>query len=86
MSQRERSEQLAAAMEHPGWSVAMSMLQEQATEAKEELWALMASKPDELTGKKALKLAIRAKALFDFRESLIDEVKILLPQTRKGGA
>lgn len=50
----------------------IAMLDEQAKEPEDELYQIMAKKPDTLTGKTALKYAIRAKALRDFKQELHD--------------
>ena len=53
----------------------LAMLDEQAKEPQDELWEIMAKKPDSLTGKTALKYAIKSKALNDFKDSLLDEAR-----------
>lgn len=63
-----------------GGLILRSMLAEQAQVPKDELWEIMARKPDTLTGKTALKYAIKAKALNDFAESVEDAVRPLNPQ------
>ena len=68
-----------------GGTILRRMLSEQAQEPKDELWAIMASKPDTLTGKSALKLAMRSKALHQFAESVQDEVKLLNPHPQGQG-
>lgn len=58
----------------------MAILDEMAREPKDELWEIMAKKPDTLTGKTALKYAIRSKALTDFKEALADEARAATPK------
>lgn len=67
-------------MQTPGWVDILSMLEEQAREPEAELYEIMAHKPDTLTGKTALKYAIRAKALREFKASVEDEIRILEPK------
>lgn len=78
----DRARRIQETMDTPGWVDIAAMLDEQAREPKDELYEIMAKKPDTLTGKAALKYAIRAKALCDFKESLQDEVR-QLPENRK---
>lgn len=55
----------------------MSDLQERITEAKDELFHAMASRPETLTGKKCLSLAAKAKALEEFRDGILDDIKLV---------
>ena len=50
----------------------IAMLDDMAKEPQDELFEIMARKPDSLTGKTALKYAIRAKALRDFKQEILD--------------
>lgn len=63
-------------MHTPGWRDIAAILEAEAKEPEDELYEIMAKKPDSLTGKTALKYAIKAKALRDFMEILQDEVKL----------
>lgn len=76
-AQLERAQRLQEMMHTAGWLDLVSMLNAQAKEPEDELYEIMSKKPDSLTGKTALKYAIRARALRDFMESLMDEVKLL---------
>ncbi len=80
-----RAKRLHDTMQTPGWADAMAMLDEQANEPRDELFDMIARTPDKLTGKTSIRLASRAKALKDYRESLEDEIKILLPNPKRGG-
>ena len=62
-----------------GGQVLRQILAEQASLPKDELWEIMASKPELLTGGGAIKLAVRSKALTDFQESIEDELRPLNP-------
>ena len=84
--QFEEAVQIQATMETPGWAHIMAMLDEQATEPKDELYEIMSRKPDTLTGKSAIRLASRCAALKDFKESIFDKLKILIPTRQKGGS
>ncbi len=78
----ESARRIQETMHTPGWKDIASMLNAQAKEPEDELYEIMAKKPDTLTGKAALKYAIRARALRDFMESLQDEVN-LLPENQR---
>lgn len=78
--QVERAQRIYDTMHSAGWRDISAMLNEAAREPEDELYEIMAKKPDTLTGKTALKYAIKAKALRDFMESLQDIVKILNPK------
>ena len=70
-----RAERIRDTMHTPGWQDIAAMLNEQAQEPQDELWEIMAKRPDTLTGRTALKFAIKSKALREFYESLQDELK-----------
>ena len=78
----DRATRIHATMQTGGWRDISGMLIEQAKESEDKLTNMMAKSPDTLTGKTALKYAIRANALRDFLESLLDEVN-LLHESRK---
>lgn len=81
MSQQvDRAKRLSALMSMPGWKDIVDMIDEQAQDCAEELLTIMSRKPDTLTGKTAIKLASRRSSLLDFKESVEDEVKVLLPR------
>ena len=71
-----RARRIAHLSQCEGFQDLMSDLTERIAEAKEELFQIMSSKPDILTGKTALRLAARAKALEEFRENILDEIKL----------
>lgn len=62
----------------------MDMLNEQISEEKDALYETMTKKPDTLTGKAAIGRANRARALEDFRESVLEANKIS-PQPAMAG-
>lgn len=66
-----------AILQTPGWAVIKRLANEEIDEAKGALYRLMHSYPDKLTGKSALKYAIRARALEDFLESVEDSRKVV---------
>lgn len=80
--QLDRARRLQEMMRTPGWLDLVAMLNAQAKEPEDELYEIMAKKPDSLTGKTALKYAIKARSLRDFMESLQDEIK-LLPENKR---
>ena len=69
----------------PGWAHIEAMLLEQSAEPKDELYEILSSaRGDSIELTTARRLATRAKALQDFRESIYDRIKVLNP-TREGG-
>ena len=81
-----RGERIMQTMHTPGWLDIEAMLNEQASGPESELCEIMAKRPDTLTGKTALKYAIKARALRDFMESLKDEVRLTnQPQPIRAG-
>lgn len=80
--QINRARRIDETMRTPGWRDIAAMLNAQAKEPEDELYEIMSKKPDSLTGKTALKYAIRARALRDFMESLQDEIKLLSENKR----
>ena len=85
MSQIERASEIAHTLQTPGMAHIWALLEAQRQDALEALEHIMDAKPEQLTGKTAVKLAARRKALANFRESVEDEVKILVPPNRKAG-
>jgi len=76
----EERHAIREAWDSHGGMLIRRLLAEQISEPKEVLWDLMSRKPETLTGKVALKHAIRSKALTDFQESIEDELKPLNPR------
>lgn len=60
----------------------IAMLDEQAKEPLDELYAIMVHKTGTVTGASAHLRAGKAKGLRDFKESLLDEVKKLVESER----
>jgi len=85
LNPHQEAAEIQATLQTPGWQHIEAMLIEQASEPKDELWEIMSRKPDTLTGKSAIRLASRSAALNDFKESVYDRLKILVP-TRKSGS
>ena len=79
-----RASRLRHLMNTEGWGDIASMLEEQISEAKDAIYNIMTSNPDTLTGKKAIGLANRARALEEFKESLL-EAKQISPQPVRAG-
>ena len=63
----------------------MAILNEQANEARDKVFRMAASEPDKLTGRTAIRLAARAQSLWDFKDELEDELKILAPNPQGRG-
>lgn len=57
-------------MNHPGYALAIGILESMKAEARDEVMHTMAHKPETLTGRTAIKYAARAAALQDYREEL----------------
>ena len=62
----------------------MEMLDAQISEEKDAIYETMTRKPDTLTGKAAIGRANRARALEDFRDSVLEAQKIS-PQPAMAG-
>ena len=86
MSQVDRAHRIQATMMTPGWQDILAMIDEQMLAPKERLYEILASKPEALTGRIAIGLAARSAALRDLKESLEDELKILIPTPKRGGS
>lgn len=84
MSAVEAAAEIQSTLNSPGWRHIEAMLDEQAQEPKDELYEIMSRKPDTLTGKGAIRLASRASALKDFKESVYSRLKILIPTRERG--
>lgn len=67
-----------------GWKDIEEIAKGKILDAQATLVGMMDSKPDSLTGKTAIRLAARQRALKDFLEEIYDEVRINLPQSSKG--
>ena len=80
----EQAYQVKETLGTAGWKLIESMLDAQAFEHRDTVLQIMAYKPDTLTGKKAIGLAAKARALSDFKESVYDTLK-LLPSTERQG-
>ncbi len=73
----ERARRIAETMRTPGWGDIAAMLDEQAKEPLDELYAIMVHKTGTVTGAGAHLRAGKSKGLLAFKESLQDEVKQL---------
>ena len=82
MSQREDA--MRFAWQSEGGAHIQQLLNEMIAEPREELAHVMATSPDRLTGKLALKYAIRAKALVDFKEEIESQIRVSQPSTQNG--
>lgn len=80
---KETAERLRYVLQSPGWADIEQMIDEEIKENRDELLHIMAKKPDSLTGKTALKYAIRASALEDLKEQILDSQKVLSSQPRR---
>lgn len=83
MDAKERAAEIAATISSPGWVHIQAIMDEMADEAKEQVFSLMTSKPEALTGRKALITAGALRFVRDFKESISDAVRPLAP-TRIG--
>ncbi len=85
-TQSARAIRIKDTMSSPGWVFDVEpILRELAQDDLEKLVTMIDSRPDELTGKKAIRLASHRRGLLDLLEKLNDEVRINLPQTANGG-
>lgn len=86
MNQMERARQIQATMETPGWVHIASLFAEHISLPKDELFEIMAARPESVTGKAAFMRAGRSKGCSDLLEAIKDELKILLPTPGRSGA
>lgn len=77
---REAAMRIRDALQGSGWRDIQALFREHIDEPRKKLAHLMAHDPDKLTGKTALKYAIRASAIEDLLEEIFDSQKIL-PQS-----
>lgn len=82
--QTDRAQEIQHTLSTAGWRHIEAIRSSLSNDAREELFELMARKPDTLTGKVALKLAIRSKALSDLKEAIEAELTILIPNRKAG--
>lgn len=69
-----------------GWQDIRNLaMSEIADEAMEKLVKILSSRPDTLTGKTAVSLAARRKAILDLFDLIEDKVRIYLPENQQGG-
>jgi len=83
MSNLDRARRIQATLSTPGWLDILTLLDEMCAEAQGEVLHMMSVTPDKLTGKGAIRLASRARALRDFKDLVIDELKVLEPPNAK---
>lgn len=86
MTEKEaRAERLKNLMLQPGWADVILLKIDKTGEYEDELLHMMDSKQDALTGKKAVSLASKRKALNDFFGDLDDDVTSNQPQPARAG-
>lgn len=74
---REVAERIKYVLQSQGWVDIQQMMDDEIKENRDELQHIMAKRPDTLTGKTALKYAIRASAIEDLKEQILGSQKIL---------
>jgi len=82
---KEAAQRIQAVLSMPGWVDIKQMFDEAILEPREKLAHIMASEPDKLTGKTAIKYAVRARAISDLLEDIEDSQKALPQSERTGG-
>lgn len=75
----EKQAQITQTWNSPGGLYIRATLDGHIADAQERLIKLM-DEPDKLTGKAAIRLAARRKALIDFRDTILDEIAPLNPK------
>ena len=80
-----RANKIASLVAQPAWSGVVEELREQAAEARGTLLDIMAKRPDTLTGKKAISLAVKVRTLEDLEESFKEAVQLSTPQPEMAG-
>lgn len=84
MADINRAVRIQATINTPGWRDIVTIIDASILEAQEEVLGLMLRTPEKLTGKAAIRIAAKARALKDFMETIEDEVKILSPNRKAG--
>ena len=74
---RPEAEAIRYCLQSPGWLHIQKMIDDEISENRVELERLMSKDPDKLTGKTAIKYAVRARALSDLKEQILDSQRIL---------
>ena len=72
-----RAALIAPIVSHPAWAELEALAEETAAEHRKEVFHLMESYPDKLTGKTAIAKSNRAKGIEDFFEEVRDLVNLL---------
>lgn len=80
----DRAARIQATVNTPGWSDISDLVNELIRGAKDEVFQILKSRPESMTGRTAIRMSSRAGALEDLLESIEDEIKILQPQTHRG--
>ncbi len=81
----DRAKRIADTLSTPGWQDIEAIRSGMAEEYRQDLYHMISTTPDKLTGKAAVRLASKAKALEEFRESVEDELKVLAPRPKGRG-
>lgn len=84
MNQRDKAEQIQATLQTPGWAHIEALFDEHIKLPKDELFEIMASKPESVTGKAAFMRAGRSRGCAELLEAIKGELKILLPNRKVG--
>jgi len=83
---RPEAEAIRYCLQSPGWLHIQKMIDDEIQTNRDELSELMAKNPDKLTGKTAIKYAVRARALEDLKEEIFGSQKLLAPQPGRAGS
>ncbi len=84
MTTTQKASEMQTTMTTPGWRHIEAMFAEHIALPKDELFEIMVSKPESVTGRAALVRAGRAKGCADLLEAIKDELKILIPTRERG--
>lgn len=80
----EAAQEIQATLQTPGWRRIEAMLDEQSRESDSEFFEIAAQgNPKNILGTEALKYAITSKALKEFKQSVYDSLKILIPRPER---
>ena len=74
---RDAALRLRDTMNSAGWPDMVTLLDGMISYEQEAVMDAMASRPDTLTGKAAIRHASRAKALKDFKQEILDSQQLL---------
>lgn len=85
MTPHQEASEIAETLASPGWAHIKALFDEHIATPKDELFEIMCSRPETITGKSAFMRAGRARGCADLLEAINDKLKILAQPPKRGG-